>query len=217
MDMTENGVIAAFRNRGVLTARELAHALGVSQPTISRLISRAGTRRIVRIAGGRSTRYGLRRNVRDLGSTWPVYGIDAEGHITHAGDLNALANGVWHLFQTIPWETLRAGEFPYGIYPALPWFLQDIRPRGFLGRCFARRYGPELGCSSDPRLWRDDDVLAALVHFGDELPGSFVVGDRMLRSVQTSMATSSASPVAAIVNCEHHYPELAAYGGHQFI
>ena len=64
MDPVEAPFLSAFRQRGVLTARELARERGVSQPTISRLVSRLGVQRVVRIAGGRSTRYGLRRQVR---------------------------------------------------------------------------------------------------------------------------------------------------------
>ena len=52
MDIAEDRAWSVFRNQGVLTAREMANALGVSQPTVSRLISsRQGVRRILRIGG----------------------------------------------------------------------------------------------------------------------------------------------------------------------
>lgn len=200
-------VQAAFRRQGVLTARELATELGVSQPTVSRLISRQGARQVVRIAGGRSTRYGLRRPVRGSGSEWPLYCVTAAGDIVHAGCLYALEGGSWHVSQDNPWESLRAGDFRYGIYPGLPWFLQDLRPRGFLGRCFARRVASELGCSPDPRRWNDDDVLTALTRFGEDLPGSFVVGDRMLAAVQS--ADSVDAKAISTGARETAYPALA--------
>lgn len=123
------------------------------------------------------------------------------------GQLHALEGRAWHVSQDSPWETLRAGEFPYGIYPGLPWFLQDLRPRGFLGRCFARRYTSELHCPSDPREWSDDDVISALVRFGEDLPGSFVVGDPMVSSVQSAMMREAQSIASSA--CEVAYPALA--------
>lgn len=75
------------------------------------------------------------------------------------GHLYALSGGRWLLHQETPWASLRGDCFVDGLYPGLPWFLQDLRPSGFLGRLLAQRYSNELGVSSDPRDWSDDDVL----------------------------------------------------------
>ena len=52
------------------------------------------------------------------------------------------------------------GEFADGLFPDWPWFLDDQRPQGFLGRAFARRGGAALGAPEDLRLWRDEDIAA---------------------------------------------------------
>jgi hypothetical protein len=51
-----------------------------------------------------------------------------------------------------------------------------MRPQGFMGRTFANAH-PELALGNDPRHWSDDDVLRALVLYGDDLPGNLIVGE----------------------------------------
>jgi hypothetical protein len=58
----------------------------------------------------------------------------------------------------------------------LPWFLQDARPSGFLGRAWARAHAGR-GWPADPGRWTGDDVLRYATRYGTDLPGAFVVGD----------------------------------------
>ena len=99
-------------------------------------------------------------------------------------------------------DGLRAmlGGGPY--FDGLPWLIQDMRPQGFLGRSFAKQHlGQALG--SDPRQWSDDDVLLAITQFGDDLPGSLIVGEAALqRNVQRA---GQGLPVAM----PNDYPALA--------
>jgi DNA-binding IclR family transcriptional regulator len=63
--------------RGPASSGELTQALGVSQPTLSRLLrplERSG--RVVRLGSTRGARYGLAREVGAVGTTWPLYLID---------------------------------------------------------------------------------------------------------------------------------------------
>jgi hypothetical protein len=196
-----------LRRRGILSAHDLTAALRVSQPTVSRLISGLGSQCVLRIGGGRSTRYALRRSIGNLGETWPLYQILADGNATLVGRLHALEAGQWYLEQQDPWTTLRGTEFSDGLYPGLPWFLRDLRPQGFLGRCFARWHGADLHAPPDPRLWSDDHVLAALVRFGDDLPGAFVAGEGMLASMQRRRLRSPGGIDST--SCEAGYPALA--------
>ena len=61
--------------QGVTPARALAESLDVSQPTLSRWIAELGSS-VERIGAARQTQYALRRNVRNLGRSWPLYRID---------------------------------------------------------------------------------------------------------------------------------------------
>jgi len=171
-------LFSVLRGRRVATAQALAETLCISQPTISRLLAQAGDE-IVKIGRARRSRYAMTRDVRGLGNRWPLYRINAKGQPEDVGHLVALHRGGTLLETTQLPDWLR-GEFVDGLFPGLPWFLDDMRPQGFLGRMFARAHAFELGLGGDILRWSDDEVLAALLLRGDDGPGQFILGDRAL-------------------------------------
>lgn len=173
-----------FRRRGVLTARHLVDALGVNQSTISRMLSHVEKGRILQFGRRRGTRYAMTRDLPGLGSCWPLYEIDQDGRPQIAGQLYALESRQWCLQQAVPWDSLRGDDFRDGLFPGFPWFLDDLRPQGFLGRLFAATHSQLLGLPPDPRDWQPDDVVLSLLRHGTELPGSFVLGNTILALTQ---------------------------------
>lgn len=163
-----------LRLRGPSVAAELAAALGISQPTVSRAMAEGGDR-IVRIGEGRRSRYAAPRDVRGLGSTWPLFRIDARGQPQAFGTFVALHGGGSFVSIDSRPDWFR-DEFVDGLFPGIPWFLDDQRPQGFLGRQFAQAWSRELGLPTDILRWNDDAVLAALLLHGDDAPGNFVLG-----------------------------------------
>ena len=208
MNERMNHLLSELRRRGVLTPREMQAAIGASAATVSRLLAGPGARQVLRIGRARAARYALRRDVRGMGSQWPLYHITDDGIATLIGQLHALIGGCWYLQQEPPWESLRGDDFREGLYPGLPWFLQDLRPRGFLGRRLARRHADELGVSPDPRDWSDDDVAVALLSIGSDPAGAFVLGRRSLAAAQSAML--DASGVIPEQDRGSVYPALAA-------
>ena len=103
------------------------------------------------------------REIAAHGADWPLYEIDSHGKPHRVGVLHSLQNRQWCLEQDEPWDALRGDDFPGGLYPDLPWFLDDLRPQGFLGRSFAHTLSQVLGFQADPRLWTADDVVTALL------------------------------------------------------
>src|SRR5687767_12513480 len=71
------------------TAGELRAQLGISQPTLSRLLSRISSRVVV--AGrARATRYAARRHAEDLPERLPIYEIESSGRARRAATLHAV-------------------------------------------------------------------------------------------------------------------------------
>lgn len=168
----------ALRRLGPAAAAQLAAALRVSQPTISRLI-RDGGDNIVRVGEARRSRYALRRDVRGLGSEWPMFRIGRDGRAEAFGTLYALHGG-GSLVATETRPAWFRDEFMDGLFPGIPWFIDDQRPQGFLGRQFAQSWARELGLPADILRWDDNAVLAALLLHGDDEPGNFVLGNEGL-------------------------------------
>lgn len=195
-----------LRRDGPLPAAAIAAELGVSQPTVSRLLARAGGR-IVRIGRARAARYALAHEIARLGSHWPLFRIDADARPERIGELHAL-HGDGFFFETDGERpALAYGDFALGLYPGLPWFLDDQRPQGFVGRAFGRRVAADIGAPDDIAIWRGDDVALALLRHGDDQPGDLVLGEaslqRALRAILDPQDTVSAA------EREVRYPQFA--------
>ena len=163
-------IVQALRTRGgVATSLELQTLLGLSQPTVSRALAPLMASGEVRSLGAaRSRRYLLPRVVDGVGRDVPIMRIDERGVVTPFGRMFPLPGGRFWVDEADGVSQLHDG---------LPWFLNDMRPQGFMGRTFAATH-PELQLAADPRRWNDDDALKAMVMFGDDLPGNLVVGEQ---------------------------------------
>ncbi len=165
-----------------LTAKQLRTPLGLSQPSLSRVLARMDSELAI-IAQGPRTRYGLRRNVRGLGARWPIFRITETGAAERLGDLHALHQGAFWLNGGARIDWLRV-KFQDGVFPDFPWFLSDLRPQGFLGRALARQVAPIFMCDVDPRAWSADLCLHTLLAFGSDLSGDLVLGSAALETAQ---------------------------------
>ena len=97
---------------------------------------------------------------------------------------------------------------PDGFFTGLPFFLEELRPQGFLGRLTARALAESGAYSMDPREWSQDDVLAFLLNEGVDLPGDIVIGERMLERAQRRQL-AAAQHVLALAARNDIYPEMA--------
>ena len=191
---------------GARTAQELAHAAEVSQPTVSRALAGLG-HDVVRIGRGSQTRYALRSEIASLGSSWPLFLIEEDASPSQLGRLHSLAGGGYWFERVSPdsWPSLVGDEFRDGIFPGLPWFLDDARPQGFLGRVLAKQHGSQLGEGGNPALWSNSSVLESLIRFGHSLPGAFVLGNDALKKALSDSGENIVDPQSR----EKDYPELA--------
>ena len=167
-DLTSSALETLRRQGGVLTSAELQDLLGVSQPTVSRALApllQSG--QVQKVGAARSQRYVVPRTVPGVGREVPVMRVDALGQPAPFARLVPLAGGAFWVDEVDGVSARHAG---------LPWFLDDMRPQGFMGRTFAHAH-PDLQLGHDPRHWTDDEVLRALALCGDDLPGNLIVGE----------------------------------------
>ena len=166
--LTPQTLQALRKQGGVASAVELQAALKVSQPTVSRALApliQSG--QVIKVGAARQQRYVVPRTVAGVGQSVPVMRVDAHGQPSPFARMVLLEGGaVW----------VDEADGVSQKHDGLPWFLDDMRPQGFMGRTFAYAH-PELQLGTDPRNWNADDVLRALALFGDDLPGNLIVGD----------------------------------------
>jgi len=163
-------ILQALRSKGGLaSSAELQALMGVSQATVSRALSPLIASGQVRgLGAARAKRYALPRHVADVGSDIAIMRVDSKGTVTPFARMMPSPGGRFWVDEADGVSQLHDG---------LPWFLNDMRPQGFMGRTFAHAH-PELQLAADPRNWSDDDALKALVLFGDDLPGNLIVGEQ---------------------------------------
>ncbi len=205
--ITRENLAPLIRARGPVSATELAAALRVNRTTIARTLPDFGEE-LVTLGATRSTRYLLRRGIRNIGSRWPVFRIGEDGRAGEWAELEALHERSWRVnWAGAPPEW--AGIFPEenGLWGGFPFFLGDLRPQGFLGRLIATRISRLLLLPEDPRRWSDDDVLVYLQSAGEDLPGNLVLGEDVLRRALAGVADVSAG--RAIGDRETFYPSQA--------
>ncbi|MDO9011227.1 MAG: type II toxin-antitoxin system HipA family toxin YjjJ [Gallionella sp.] len=204
--MTVSDTVMKLLMEGPQPAKALYERLDVSQPTLSRLIAQLGVS-ILRFGKARQSQYALRRKIGAL-STFPLYRVSESGELQQWGALHPIMPE-GYLVET--WVTA-SNETRADIHSGLPWYLQDMRPQGFLGRSFARFHGPMLGLPADPSRWSDDQALLALANTGYDTPGNLLVGEESAAHFQTSVLFArqeeTFKPVPAAQRLQQ-YPQLA--------
>ena len=180
---------------GPRDAPALCQALGISQPTFSRLWKQPGAG-IVRIGQARASRYALLRPLGQLGTTLPLFRVGQGGGTDAYGALTMLYP---HWFLFAPHD----GGRPE-LIEGLPYFLQDLRPQGFLGR-LAPRLHPELNLPQDILLWSDDDVLLWAARRGEDAAGNLIVGNESL----ARFLRAESAPTVGEASRDAAYPALA--------
>lgn len=94
-----------------------------------------------------------------------------------------------------------------GTFPGLPWYLDDLRPQGYLGRAYARHQGHDFGTSLDPDCSQPRSLLRMLSHTGGTGQGDIIPGETAL---QAALMSREAPPdLARAATRQHAYPERA--------
>ncbi len=196
MHNLHNQLISALQG-GAKKPADLLPKLNISQSKFSRLIASAGDN-VISIGKARSTVYASRRNFRGLGSQFPIFRVTSQGAVQLDGELSVLVAGQFAVEM--------AQHKGRQLFDGLPYFLQDLRPQGFVGRSFTHK-NRDLRLPERIADWSDDDALYALVCRGEDGIGDIIVGNESLHHFYQSLA-APVIPIRANER-ETRYVELA--------
>lgn len=182
--------------QGPRSARDLLLALGISQPSFSRLVRRLGAE-LVTVGVGRNTRYALRKRAGSLRGAFPIHEVNETGRLERLGTLSLIEPQGFVVLGADP-------DLPSATYDDLPWFLGDLRPAGFLGRQIPLLHS-ELQAPGDIQLWSGEHCLEYLVRHGHDTVGAFVLGD----PDDYLQTRASSLRVVAATERSIQYPRLA--------
>ncbi|MFT4266153.1 MAG: type II toxin-antitoxin system HipA family toxin YjjJ [Xenophilus sp.] len=188
--------------RPVAAATELARALGVSVPTVHRLLARLPAGEWVTAGKARRARYALSRPLRGGSAVFPAYRVDRNGRLENAGSLALLhLTGSWMPLAPLGWPVPEDARD--GWWPGLPYPLYQMRPQGYMGRQFARAEHLRLALPQEVSAWSDDDVLFAMCQAGSDLSGDLIVGEPACELWLRERA-QQAEPVSAGATVQHY-------------
>ncbi len=136
----------------------------------------------------------------ESGDKIPLAAVDQHGNTNLWGFLRPLAHGGFYLQTTPIAPKVLKGDKADGLYDGLPYFLDDMRPQGFMGRQIARDLNAQSDMfPPDPRDWNQKQIGRYLVANGDDLPGNLKIGRMALDRVRKPPQKSR----------HEDYPELA--------
>ncbi len=156
--------------QGPSGASKLVKVLHVSQPAFSRLIGRLKGELL--ISGKASkTIYALKREIPEVGNQILIYQIDSKGSASAYGTL----------FAVHPKGFYFESNEQNGFYDDLPYFLNDLRPAGFLG-CLIPRLHSDFNFPDDIWHWSADHCLRYLSQFSYDSIGNLIIGEEAFKS-----------------------------------
>lgn len=181
---------------GPLKAKNLCEILKISQATFSRLITQGS---LLRIGRGPQTLYACHRQGGWGNPEVPIFLIDEQGRLAQVATLHPISPQGFYLESHT--ETLSTR-----VYEHLPYFFEDLRPSGFLGRLVPPLY-PNLGFPNDITIWSDDHCLVYLARCGWDLIGNFIIGEK---SYDDYLINLKERLNVVDESCrEEHYPHMA--------
>ncbi|QTN26257.1 HipA domain-containing protein [Rhodoferax sp. AJA081-3] len=163
---------ALLAQGGTFTAQQLQAATGKSQPSISLALTKLGAV-VCKLGAARSTRYALAQPILGLPAQQTLTWTTPDGRLQNFGSLHFLQGGQVYVRHQMDADSKKGADWlsPSG---QLPWFLQSLRPQGFLGRQLTR-LRPDF--PADPDAWRVDQVLYMAINHAGDPPGALQVGE----------------------------------------
>ncbi len=176
--------IITVLQKGFHTQKEIMAMTGASQATVSRTLNKL-TDELLTLTETRPTQYALPFAIDNSPSEYVVFEFDVHGKHVHIGYLYTLQNGQFFVKTRQGTSSLYLGLNKNGLYDALPFFLDDLRPQGFIGNQIAKQlYKLDLGYPKNLTRWSPRNILNYLVEYGDNLPGNIKFSDGAFKSMQ---------------------------------
>ncbi|MCF6319145.1 MAG: type II toxin-antitoxin system HipA family toxin YjjJ [Proteobacteria bacterium] len=170
--------VLQFLKTGSANSRQIQLATGLSQPVVSRRLAKL-SEQIVTDNKQRPPVYSLLRNAFGAGNKIHISMVDAHGNNNIVGYLRPIEPKGFYLEVNNKTPTpLLACE--KGYFSDLPYFLDDLRLQGFLGRQTAK----QISLLSDDfptklQYWTSEQVGRFLTSNGDDLTGNIKLGEQL--------------------------------------
>ena len=133
----------------------------------------------------------IRSDFPQCGKIIPLFAVNSKGEAVQIATVYPQADGGFQVVPKLPEHSADVrlscllGESGTGYYEDLPWFLDDLRPQGFLGKKIVQELAKSDDYPPDPRYWRSGHLLCFLLEHGADLPGNLLLGEQAVESFYT--------------------------------
>lgn len=188
-----------YLRRGVTNAAEACRFLGISQPTFSRILARYKND-FFSVGRASKTQYALRRDIPSVGRRVVIHRISEKGQMSKVGTLHGVepSNGFY-------FESANPNKIESRFFEDLPYFLNDLRPSGFLGRLIPQKHS-DLQVPKDITEWSANHCLQYLAQYGSDLIGNIILGDGAFKSY---LGRQTGRKIIKAKDREKEYPRMA--------
>ena len=141
---------------------------------------------------------------------YPLFRLRSDGTVERLGHAVAQPGDTFQIHVTANRPNLICqpdGGDP-GTFPGLPWYLDDLRPQGYLGRAYARHHGHDFGMPLDPDRSEPRSLLRMLSRTGGTGQGDIIPGETALQAAL--MSREAPLDLVRAATRQHAYPERAA-------
>ncbi|MEZ5470639.1 MAG: HipA domain-containing protein [Marinicella sp.] len=170
--------------KGFVTQQEIQQVTQLSQATVSRCLKKLRGSLLI-LPNCSPAKYALPGIVLETNLPFDLAEVDEHGKESYLGFVHYLFGGKFFVNLNRSASKLYLGESKNGVYDGLPYFLDDLRPQGFLGNQIAKQLS---NISSDyPKKlndWNSKHILQYLVEYGDDLPGNIKFGDGVVKAIR---------------------------------
>ncbi len=113
------------------------------------------------------------RPLRGVSAPIPIYRVAESASATQIAEIDLSAGEGCTVFfnEQLEWPLLS------NAFDGIPYFVEDMRPQGFLGRQFALRQAEAFRVPTAPEDWADEHIFAILTTCGADQVGNYIVGD----------------------------------------
>ncbi len=179
----QSEILTFISRHGASSSQSLCQRFDISQPTLSRIIA-SNKNEFLIIGKARDTKYAAQRNIIDITMPIPIYEILKDGSSRQFGILNGIKpNGFYFEAKTLDTKSQ--------IYNDLPYFLNDLRPGGFLGRLIPFQH-EDLHLPQNIYMWTAEHCLQYLSQRGWNTVGNLIIGDKAFQFyLEKSQATNN--------------------------
>ncbi len=176
---------------GFITQKEIKSITKLSQATISRCLRKLGNNLLL-LPNSSPKKYALPDVVFDTDVPFGLVEMDEHGKESFLGYVHAINGGKFFVRLNSTASRLYLGTKKNGLFDALPYFLDDLRPQGFLGNQIAEQLS-KISQDYPKRLssWSAKNIFQYLVEYGDDLPGNLIFGDGVFKSIKQPISPVS--------------------------